>query len=401
MNFDYSVVLKDESNNYFDSWKNIYDESLSLPHNFLSILHNTIYLPNNHYKIIATYAFIPSVLARVVPYLFLYGVSGSGKSSIGKLIASLHGISLNSSSDTFASIRNSLNERRTGYTIVPSDSPSFPDGCNKEVEINTCMVWDDIDAKVFTTQGDLYRLFKFGYDKSADKIEMSSIDKGKNETFHCFCPKTFSSIVPLHSDDRLLELRRRLLVIPTKKLEDLPQDRIFELDNHPLRNNRELINVDLINWEGFDNEFRSYWNLEKAREYLALRKILSRKLRTFTSNQKIVSLDLLVTGITANIWNSESEAITDIKSYWEWFDKEIQINQEPLTLMLKNLVETEELNALNNGTKINISNAQIRAYCEAWYHNSDLLQKPTAQEIKRIMTELGYRLAIKGQWVKL
>lgn len=400
MNFDYSVVLEDDGNEYFDSWQDIYDESLSLPQNFLHILHNSIYLPHDHYKIITAYAFIPSVLARVVPYLFLYGVSGSGKSSIGKLIASLNGVELNSSGDTFASVRNSLDTRRKGYTLIPSDNPAFPDGYTKEIEINTCMVWDDIDAKVFTEKGDLYRLFKFGYDKSADKIEISSLDKGKNLVFHCFCPKTFSSIAPLHLNEQLLELRRRLLVIPTKKIEDIENDRSWQLDHHPLRNNNDLINTDLISWKDLDNEFKRYWDIERARDYLTVRKTLSRSLPRLTSTQKIVSLDLLTTGIVCGIWNSQDNAIDEITTYWRWLENEVQANQEPLSLLLKKLVETEADNALSNHENISISNAQIRAYCETWYHNSDLLEKPTTREIKRIMSELGYRLVIGGQWIK-
>ena len=87
-----------------------------------------------------------------------------------------------------------------------------------ETEVNTIMVWDDVDPNVFIAKPDLYRLFKFGYDRSTDKIEVSSNDIGKNEVFHCFCPKVLSSIHPLHTDTRFKELHRRLLVIPTQKI---------------------------------------------------------------------------------------------------------------------------------------------------------------------------------------
>lgn len=218
--FDYGRVLND-SDSYSTHWTSIYDDRLSLPQNFLNIIEDSVYLPQDFYRIVCAYAFIPSVLAKTVPYLFLNGVSGSGKSTLGKLIAHLHGVKLNTSGDTFASIRNSLEERRHGYVRVPSDNPAFPNGFFKKVEVNTILIWDDIDPSVFSSSGDLYRLFKFGYDKSSDKIEISSLEHGKNLVFHCFCPKVFSSISPLHLDDRFLELRRRLLVIPCKKIEDL------------------------------------------------------------------------------------------------------------------------------------------------------------------------------------
>ena len=216
MPYDYSQIFSGEDS-YRDTWRDIYDDSLSLPANLLRILKKTIYLPEDFYDLVATYFLLPSALCRVVPYLFLHGQSGSGKSTVAKVASYLHGIDINSSSDTFAGIRNSLNRRRWGQVEVPSGDPKYP-SYYKEVELNTCMVWDDVDSAVFTNNPDLYRLFKFGYDRSTDKIILSSGETGINLEFRCFCPKIFSSISPLHLDDRFKELRRRLIVIPCKRI---------------------------------------------------------------------------------------------------------------------------------------------------------------------------------------
>jgi hypothetical protein len=98
---------------------------------------------------------------------------------------------------------------------------TFPSGWTQEgTEKNAFMVWDDIDPSVFTTRPDIYRLFKFGYDRSTDTISISSDKAGKNLKFRCFCPKIFSSVSPLHTDSNFPELKRRLLTIKTKRLED-------------------------------------------------------------------------------------------------------------------------------------------------------------------------------------
>jgi hypothetical protein len=60
-----------------------------------------IYFDMLFYDIITAYFLLPSALCRVVPYLFLYGQSGSGKSTLAKMASYLHGIDINSSSDTF------------------------------------------------------------------------------------------------------------------------------------------------------------------------------------------------------------------------------------------------------------------------------------------------------------
>jgi hypothetical protein len=104
-----------------DTWRDIYDESLSLPDNLLSILKRTIFLPHDFYDIITVYFLLPSALCRVVPYLFLFGQSGSGKSTLAKIASYLHGVDINSSSDTFAGIRNSLNERREAQIQIESN----------------------------------------------------------------------------------------------------------------------------------------------------------------------------------------------------------------------------------------------------------------------------------------
>ncbi len=53
-----------------------------------------------------------------------------------------------SSSDTFAGIRNSLNERRTGRALVPSTIVPGTETVGT-AERNTCMVWDYISANTF------------------------------------------------------------------------------------------------------------------------------------------------------------------------------------------------------------------------------------------------------------
>ena len=223
MPYDYSSLTKSQDG-ISNTWREIYVASQPLSWNLLSILEQTILLPHDFYDIITAYFLLPSALCRVVPYLFLHGQSGSGKSTVAKIASYLHGIAINSSSDTFAGIRNSLDARRKGCVELPH--PTVPGQTyKKEVERNTCMVWDDINAQTFTSQPNLYNMLKFGTDRSTSKIILSSSDVGTNLEFDCFCPKIFSSITPLHLDDRFRELKRRLIVIPCSRVEELTDER--------------------------------------------------------------------------------------------------------------------------------------------------------------------------------
>ncbi|MGF1542861.1 MAG: hypothetical protein ACFCU5_20865, partial [Pleurocapsa sp.] len=73
--------MREENEAADNSWKTIYDFDLDLPQNLLSILSSCVYLPYDHYDLLATYYLVPSALCRILPYLFIHGVSGSGKSS--------------------------------------------------------------------------------------------------------------------------------------------------------------------------------------------------------------------------------------------------------------------------------------------------------------------------------
>lgn len=244
------------------------------------------------------------------------------------------------------------------------------------------MVWDDIDSQVFTNNRDLYRLFKFGYDKSSDKIEVSSLEVGKNLVFHCFCPKTFSSIHPLHLNSDLKELRRRLIVIPTKTVEDLSDDRLAHLRVDRSNWASNLIDVSHLNWDGFSDLFHNFWDIDLARLYLTNRNVLLKCLSGLNSQQRAISIDLITTGVTIGLWEHLTQAMRDISSYWQWFNDEVKTGIEPLYLLLKRYIDTEIKNSLNNGSELIIKNTHIRNCCDFWYCQGQLLEKPTAKIIK-------------------
>ncbi|MGL5940805.1 MAG: hypothetical protein ACRC2S_10505 [Waterburya sp.] len=396
MPYDYSQLFKGEDS-CVDTWRDIYDESLSLPDNLLSILKRTIFLPYDFYDIITAYFLLPSALCRVVPYLFLYGQSGSGKSTIAKIASNLHGVSINSSSDTFAGIRNSLNDRRTAQIEIQSNDPKYP-SVYTAVERNTCMVWDDVDSSVFTNNPDLYRLFKFGYDRTTDKITLSSKEVGENLEFRCFCPKVFSSISPLHLDDRFRELKRRLIVVPCKRIEELPEERLAELGVTLGSWNSSLIDITAYDWKGFSKVFDEFWDLDTAQAFMVTRKALSTTTKGLSSQQRAISLDLLTTGLTCGIWNDETEAMGRLKAYWNWFSSETEVNAG-LGTLLKQLVRQEEVNAKNGNRPFEIYTPQIRGQVEIWVAQGWLMEKPRPKEIRELMLDLGMRLQ-QGRWIK-
>ena len=396
MAFDYSTLFDSEDNSS-DTWREIYNLDLPLSLNLVNLLKQTILLPHDFYDIIAAYFLLPSALCRIVPYLFLYGASGSGKSTVAKLGSYLHGVDINSSSDTFAGIRNSLNTRRYGLVELPSGDPKFPT-YHKEVEQNTCMIWDDVDAGVFVNNPDLYRLFKFGYDRTTDKIILSSKEVGENLEFHCFCPKVFSSISPLHLDDRFRELKRRLIVIPCRRVEDLTETRQVELGVTKEDWQSKILDLSSLDWKGFSNEFKTFWDMSLASSFVTTRKILSKTTKGLSSQQRAISLDLLACGIASGIWIDEFQAIAKVKNYWDWFKTETD-KSGTLSSLLKQFIKSEAINCKKGGQELTIYTPQLRGQINIWVAEGWLYEKPKSTQVKEAMLDLGMRLQ-QGRWVK-
>jgi energy-coupling factor transporter ATP-binding protein EcfA2 len=396
MSFDYSVLYKSEDG-VSNTWREIYDEESTLPVNLLCILQSSIFLPHDFYDIIAAYFLLPSALCNVVPYLLLHGQSGSGKSTLAKVAKHLHGVSFNSSSDTFAGIRNSLDKRRTTWVELPL--PSEPERTyTKQVEKNTCMVWDDVDASVFINSPDLYRLFKFGYDRSTDKITLSSKEIGQNLEFRCFCPKVFSTISPLHLDDRFRELKRRLIVIPCKRVEDLPEERLNELGLSLDSWQSKLLNLDAYDWSGFSDEFQKYWDLEKAQAFIETRRELTSSKVGLSSQQLAVSVDLLTTGIATELWENPQQAVDRLKTYWKWFKSETE-GGSSFGQLLINYLNAEAKNANLSGRSLVIPYSDLRYQIKIWVEMGWVMEAPKGKEVSELMYDNGWRFK-EGNWSK-
>lgn len=395
-NYDYSTLLT-SSDGVTDTWREFYDDNLLLSHNLLDLLRKVVYLPYDFYDIIAVYFLLPSALCKNVPYLFFCGASGSGKSSLAKLGSFLHGIKINSSSDTFAGIRNDLDKRRRAIIDrIDPDDPSIT--FRTYGEANTCMVWDDVDPNVFINSPDLYRLFKFGSNRASSTITISSKEVGENLEFSTFCPKTFSSISPIHLDDRFRELRRRLIVIPCKRLEEISDERKSELGIVDDQWQSNLIDVDAYDWKDFSKEFRAFWDLPTAQGFIDARKILATNVRGLTSLQRAISLDLMACGIASGIWSDETIALDRMKSYWSWFKTETEKNAG-LGGLLKELIKQTENNAKAHGIPATIHSQMLRSQINNWVTTGWLFEAPRASEIKSLMYDLGMRLQ-QGTWRK-
>ncbi len=384
MPHDYSRLLEGNPD-YYPSWEQFYDNNLDYPQNILKFCKSVTPLPYDFYKVIAAYTLIPSALARRVPYLFFYGESGSGKSTFGKFQSKVHGVKVTSSGTSYAAIRNELNTRKFRNTLVHEDGIDKPP-VGKTVELNTFMVWEDIDDKTFKKIPQVFSMFKFGYDKATDTIVMSGEIKGTNMSFRCFSPKSFSSIHPIHTIEDYKELRRRMIVIPTKKVDS---------------SDFNFLDIDGINWEGFSSKFDEYWNMVQAEVWLMTNQALkTEKLKGLTNSQKVISLDLITTGVASNIWTNEIEAVQDLKACFDWMKEDVKVESSPLEKLLEDYIKDLEKQYLEVDASPCIYSHQLKNICLDWYEKGYLMDKPSSREIVKIMNQRNYKINKRGQWSK-
>jgi hypothetical protein len=266
-----------------------------------------------------------------------------------------------------------------------------------ETEVHVIMVWDDVDPASFKTNPDIFKLFKYGYDRASDKIMISSKDAGENLEFHCFCPKIFSSITPFHTLEEFKELRRRMLVIPTARIEDLSEERKISLGIAD--DTTRHFSPDEVDWDGCDKEFSRYWDLQRCEEWLALRRNIRSKLTKLTSNQKIICLDLATTGIVTGIWQNASEANNYLAAYFAWLDNESEAGKDSLLAVIERIIFTERQNCNAASIPLKIVNKTFRAQLDSYYVQGWLTEKPTGRTVSNAMTSLGYYLT-NGVWEK-
>ena len=389
--------------NSLDSWEELWDNSSSLFENTLELLKQLVWLPNPEINniLVSIYILAPTKWAKILPILFCYGENGSGKSTTSILANILHGYTQTlSSADTFASIRNNLDNMR------------WIDVVNKDLEKEGAILcWDNINKEVLTRDSRLYSLLLFGYNRSTDKVSIANQD-GTNKEYFVFCPKILSSVEPLHLDFQFTELRRRMLVILHKKFEKFNNsDKLYY---QGLDLNRDKLDIDSISWEGIENNYYRFWgNPDKCKEYVMHRKILTKRGKksftipeTIKSHEWTISIDLICTALVLRVFSSIQEAVDFFGKYWEYCKAEVYSEFSATLEHLREFIH-EETKSSREANQIIIQQGgkpkRIWIKAKRLKNKLDSLQAEGAldttlrtKEIGQIMNQLGWKLTTQG-----
>ncbi len=180
-----------------------------------------------------------------------------------------------------------------------------------------------------------------------------------------------------------------MLVIPFAKIQDIP-DVPEEL---------KLIDLNSYNWQGFDSLFRNFWSIELAECFLLTRKTLSQsQLPGLNLTRKNLVLDLLATGVVANVWEDELVGVKKLNKYFTWYDHECS-RYSGLSQLLSDYIAQEKRNNKALNLPLRVSSPRLFTQINMWFEEGWLLEKPKRTQVRDLLADKGLILH-EGHWVK-
>jgi len=361
---DFGLIreLGDNEEDLFDPEKNLAQNLQTVITECVDVYDSSIQLP-----LITAFALLPSALISVAPVAIFHGASGSGKSVLTSIIGNLHDIPLLSSNSTYAAIRNALNSQR------------WVDTETQDHERHTFLLFDDCKEHSFNE--DVFALFRCGYDRATEVIQISSERAGTNLTFRCFAPKVFSTVSGFPFDSRFEELIRRSFVFWCKR-SDSP---------------REYLDPSDLNWSGFQDAYKSQWdnpsNLGLYKEFTGFIKSLKTRPKGLTPSQWKVSKPILASLVFNEILDKH-DGILLLREYWGKFKKPQSALNLLLSQKIKELQTEHDLSesAIGSPIPFEIDPLLISSAIKAARESGALNVIPNPYLVNEEMLSLGFSL---------
>jgi hypothetical protein len=323
----------------------------------------------------------PMPLAEMLPILFCYGTSGSGKSSLGKFAYTVYGNRPIVGATTYSAIRRKVEQMARAVDA------------GIEIDLLHCMVWDDISLRIMKSSPQMYSFIKSCYDRETAVIEMADRDSDtKVVKFRCFGMRVFSSTYPFHTDEDYDEMTRRSLIFETKKVKSCGG----------------LLSYGFIDWKGFERIIHSIWEDPK---HNGVYKTWHNRVVEYGQSEECsiasdrVSLcaDVLTTGLVLGIWRTESDAFEALEAFYNSTDDLIKCGQSVVYQVIKRFVSEaeKEHKAKDRQYPIFIKPNELTQEIKKW-QAQDVIDQPLRNgELAGIMRDLGWELNVRNaEWLK-
>lgn len=343
------------------SWKG----QLSLD-NCVDLLRQTVTLPFPEIQqpILMSAILTPSALSNMLPIVFSWGGSGSGKSQISNLVSKVWGGDPIAGASTYAAIRREIHS----LSRVTHNS--------KEYELNHALCWDDLSFDIIR-QPNIASMFKSGTNRQTSKIKIAkSQSEHETTTFDCFGSRYISSVHPFFAEPSLIEFNRRMLIIECRKSPNAIQ----------------ALRFDEIDWNGLSTSVNSFWE-SHCSEFSKTRKRInahSKKYSPVSPERTALCTDLLTAGLTWGVWDSIDKAFDSLAKFYAQNEDLIERHQNPVKALLKKYTENP-----SNGEKRTIIAANlVKDAIESAIKFGALERNLKRGELTLIMRELGWELSV-------
>jgi curved DNA-binding protein CbpA len=349
------------------SWRELVSSSGESGQVLSSLFTKTLYLPNQdlQQKFITAALLTPSAIAETLPFLFMFGMEGSGKSLTCKIAAKVWGTTCLGAGSTAVALRNNIKESKWGiYEGVT-------------YERNCGISFNDVTLNTFRKNEMLIPFFK-AYNREESKLQISSPEKdGSNLTYDIFANKIASSIWPLFAMEEFKEMARRMLTFYCEKA---PKG----IDLIPLSD------IDLF---GLDNLMNDTWANDKICEQFSkmnLRKAFSEADLDINIDRFDTVKDVLKAGIVTGVWNDAKEAISDFGKL-ELFQNELRLSYgDKLKLILKEYMRGCLENCLALSRPQRVTPLEIKNYLNTCWQQGKLDSNPKPREVDNLLRSFGY-----------
>lgn len=167
-----------------------------------------------------------------------------------------------------------------------------------------CLLLDNLSQKFFDGEY-IYNFILTGYDRKTATVAIAERSLSETKEFNIFSPKVISTVFPVHIEPKLSELKRRVIIIETVKV------------NNPGAQDISLNNL--------KDCFKGFWRRITRSKFLETRnkisETISRNYQDFPFQFTHLCLDLMTTAYITNIFDTLDDLLTYFSVYREYLEQ--------------------------------------------------------------------------------
>jgi hypothetical protein len=375
LNFDYSIHRVNDAT----SWRDLVDNpSVASVEIYRQILRQIIILPYPELQenIILATLLTPTPLAVTLPILFSQGEAGCGKSNIGKFAARIYGNTPMGATTTASAFARMLQEMKFDH---------------RGVELPHMLVIDDVNLSILRSNQTIQQYLRSGFNRDTARVAKAKQDTDEEvEYSDIFGGRVISSCYPFYSDPDFAEIARRMLVIECRK-----SDRAIE-----------VVDPDLINWEGFEDVRARLWETDSSMcaKYTQNRKqITSYAVRNnFTRPDKIaLGKDVLATGMTLGLWGTAAEALSEYELFLDSQEQLVRDKGDIVERMVKRFSDETIAECVDTGMTPCLQTTALKQITEMYVATGVFDNHIRTTHVNGIVRRLGwYMCETRKNWYR-